>query len=255
MSMIDDQYDLAGPCLRVMELESDAAWVAAVKKAQAMPITRWNQKQTLEKEIREKSLARTAKTGFLAPDIGWDQAAIDQAIEESLAMLGRFPTERQAMWYEVANRTNSKYLPQVRDIVYGQLGSKRTVPIAVESANRWEGTDLEAVTLARCMDRTHPEPKHVPLLRALLEASQGRREWGYREARKLAAQQLVRIATTESIGLALAQDTSFGALADDAERGMDLLEEACGRSFGTLSEWQLWERRRAIRDGRNRRTP
>jgi hypothetical protein len=243
MSMIDDDCDLARPCLRVMELESDAAWVAAVKKVQAMPIIRWNQKQTLDKEIREKNLARTAKTGFLAPEIGWDQAAVDQAIEESLAMLGRFPSHQQAMWYEVANRTNSKYYPQVRDIVYGQAGGKRTAPIPVESTSSWDGTDLEAVGLARCMVNTHPEPKHIALLDALLKAAEGKREWGYREAEKLAMQQLARIATTESLALVFAHDEPFGDYEENVDCGMDLLEEACGRSFRTQTEWRLWWRR------------
>ncbi|MDX9981324.1 MAG: PQQ-binding-like beta-propeller repeat protein, partial [Lentisphaeria bacterium] len=228
--------------LIIMARESDAAWIEAVQVLKARPSTDWGRWQKIEELVTKGNLERTARDGFLAPEIGWDQTAVDRA-------LGEFLTSRQAnhpesctLWYKVAAWTGSQHLPRLEEIVVGQVAGDRTTPIKVREGEPWTGTAREAVTMVRCLDMVHPAPRHIPILAAALRPSPDMTDWNLHTTQVLAGQQLFRIGTPEAIDTALASPQPLGTTDKEISRGLDLLEQASGRSFGTLPEWRLWWR-------------
>ena len=243
MSLLDDDRNFIQPCLDVVARESDATWVEAVRRVRALPVTRWATWKRIDEQVVKVNLERTARNGFLAPEIGWDQAAVDAVIGEHLASQKAFSPESLTQSYEVAARTNSRHLPRLRDIVIGQVSGKRVSPIEVRAGEPWLGTAIEGVKMVRCMDKVHPAPEQIPILQAVLRPSKDMQDFTLRTTQVLGVQQLLRIGTPEAVSLVLARDEPLGSTDKDMHRGMDLLERACGRSFGTLTEWRLWRQR------------
>lgn len=228
--------------LSIMARESDAAWIEAVQALKARPSTDWGRWQKLEELVTKGNLERTARDGFLAPEIGWDQTAVDRALGEFLVSRQVNHPESCTFWHRVAAWTGSQHLPRLEGIVVGQMAGDRTTPIEVREGEPWTGTAREAVAMVRGLDMVQPAPRHIPILAAALRPSPDMADWNLRTARVLAGQQLLRIGTPEAIGTALANPQPLGTVEKEINRGLDLLEQASGRSFGTLPEWQLWWR-------------
>jgi hypothetical protein len=239
-SLVREEEFYAEVYLKVMARESDRSWIGAVQVVNALPIVRWNSYQKIGQAVLEANLARTARNGFLAPEIGWDKEAVDQAIGEYLTKVERLNAESFTMWYEVARRTGSRYLPELREIVYGQKCGERTEPLRVADDGTWQADQNETMRLLTCMDKTYPGTEDLPALQAILKATEAWRDWGRDHNRLLVARQLLRIGTAECTQIYLAMDPPLKGRTDETDPVTDLLEMASGRSFQTMEEWHLW---------------